>query len=114
MKWMLRLNVLALLVYASFVAAFLFADARIFPRLGALSAPPEAVAVAIKQGEDLEGLRAIAALLYGHVRDQAAAVNAMVDGTIFWSRLHFLAALGLACLNVMLLLRWRRSHSGTD
>jgi len=109
MKWLLRLNILVLVVYASFVAAFLFADARIFPRLGSMTPPPDAVATAIRQGNDIEGIREIALVLYDHVSDQAATVNVMVNNTVFWGRLHFLAALGLACLNVALLLRWRRS-----
>jgi hypothetical protein len=111
MNWLLRLNILALVVYASFVAAFLFADVRVFPRQGSLTPPPDSVAVAIRQGGDIEGIREIALLLYAHVSDQAAAVNAMVERTVFLGRMHFLAAFGLACLNVMLLLRWRRQSS---
>ncbi|KPK27256.1 MAG: hypothetical protein AMJ66_11300 [Betaproteobacteria bacterium SG8_40] len=109
MKWLLLLNGLALLVYATFVAAFLFADVRLFPQLSTMMPPPEAVGTAIREGGDVEGLRAIAMILYDHVRDQAAVVNSLVDDMVFWGRLHFLAALGLACLNVALLLRLRRA-----
>ncbi len=109
MKWLLLLNGLALVVYASFVAAFLFADVRIFPQLSTMAPPPEAVGTVIREGGDIEGLRAIAIILYDHVRDQAAAINSLVNGVVFWGRLHFLAALGFACLNFALLLRLRRS-----
>lgn len=109
MKWLLRLNILAAVAYASFVAAFLFADVRLFPQLGVLTPPPEAVATAIREGGNIEGLREIAMVLYDHVSDQAAVVNRLVGDTLFWGRLHFLAAFGLACLNVALLLRARRA-----
>ena len=109
MKWLLRLNLLAVVVYASFVAAFLFADVRIFPQLGAMTPPPEAVGMAIREGGNIEGLREIAMVLYDHLTDQVAAVNSLVSDTVFWGRLHFLGALGLACLNVALLFRLRRT-----
>ena len=109
MKWLLRLNILAVIVYASFVAAFLFADVRLFPQLRVMTPPPEAVAAAIREGGNIEGLREIAIVLYDHVSDQVAAVNSLVRDTVFWGRLHFLAALGLACLNVALLIRLRKA-----
>ncbi|UCD67562.1 MAG: hypothetical protein JSW48_12105 [Betaproteobacteria bacterium] len=108
MKWLFRVNVAAVIVYASFVAAFLVADVWIFPELSALTPPPEAVGVAIRQGDDADGLREIALVLYDHVAEQGQAVNALVDSTVFWARLHFLLALGLACFNVAMLIRIRR------
>lgn len=108
MKWLLRVNVVAVVVYASFVAAFLVADVWIFPKLSALTPPPEAVGVAIRQGDDIDGLREIAMVLFDHVTEQAQTVNALVDSTVFWGRLHFLLALGLACFNVAMLVRVRR------
>jgi len=84
MNWLLRLNILALVVYASFVAAFLFADVRVFPRHGSLTPPPDSVAVAIRQGGDIEGIREIALLLYAHVSDQAAAVTPWLSARFFW------------------------------
>ncbi len=115
MKWLLRLNVVAIVIYASFVAAVLVADVWILPKLGALSPPPEAVGNAILQGSDLEGMREIAMLLFDHVTEQAQTVNSLVDSTVFWARLHFLLALGIACVNVALLVRLRRllPQSGT-
>jgi hypothetical protein len=75
MKWLLRVNVVAMVVYASFVAAMLVADVWIFPKLSALTPPPEAVGVAIRQGGDIDGLREIALVLYDHVAEQALTVN---------------------------------------
>ena len=109
MKWLLRLNILAVVVYASFVAAFLFADLQLFPQLRTMTPPPQPVATAIREGGNIEGLREIAMVLYEHVSDQAAAVNSLVSNIVFWGRLHFLAALGLACLNVALLIRLHRA-----
>ncbi len=113
MKWLLRVNVVAVVVYVSFVAAMLVADVWIFPKLSALTPPPEAVGVAIRQGGDIDGLREIALVLYDHVAEQALTVNALVDSTVFWARLHFLLALGLACFNVAMLVRIRRSSART-
>ena len=109
MKWLLRVNVAAVVVYASFVAAMLVADVWIFPKLSALTPPPDAVGEVIRQGDDADGLRAIALVLFDHVTEQAQTVNALLDSTVFWARLHFLLALGLACFNVAMLLRLRRS-----
>jgi hypothetical protein len=109
MKWLLRLNLLALVAYGSFVVAFLVADVWIFPQLSSLVPPPDAVAVAIRQTDDIDGLREIALVLFDHVTDQSTTVNTLVSNTVFWARLHFLAGLGLACVNVALLLRMRRS-----
>lgn len=108
MKWLFGVNVVAAIVYATFVAAILVADVWIFPKLSALTPPPDAVGVAIRQGGDIEGLREIALVLFDHVTEQAQTLNALLDGTVFWARLHFLLAFGIACLNVALLLRWRR------
>ncbi len=110
MRWLLVLNGVAVVVYASFVAAFLFADMRLFPQLRTMTPPPEAVGTVIRETGDIEGLRDIAVILYEHVTDQAAAVNSLVGDIVFWGRLHVLAALGLACLNVALLLRLRRTN----
>ena len=111
MKWLLGVNAVAAIVYASFVAAILVADVWIFPKLSALTPPPEAVGVAIRQGGDIDGLREIALVLFDHVTEQARTANALMDSTVFWARLHFLLAFGIACLNVALLLRLRRSST---
>ncbi|UCH49394.1 MAG: hypothetical protein JSU95_06350 [Betaproteobacteria bacterium] len=113
MKWLLRVNVIAAVVYASFVAAILVADVWVFPKLSELKPPPEAVGVAIRQGDDADGLREIALVLFDHVTEQAQTVNALVDSTVFWARLHFLLALGLTCFNVAMLIRLRRFLTGT-
>lgn len=114
MKWLLRMNVIAIVVYASFVAAVLVADVWIFPALDALTPPPHAVGTAIRQGGDVEGLREIALVLFEHVTEQVETVNALVNSIVFWARLHFLLAFGLACLNVAMLLRLRRALTGDD
>jgi len=109
MKWLSRVNIIAAVAYASFVAAVLVADVWIFPRLNALTPPPETVGVAIRQAGDIEGLRELALVLYDHVTEQAQTVNGLISGTVFWARLHFLVAFGLACLNVALLIKLRRA-----
>ncbi len=114
MKWLLRVNVVAALVYVSFVAAILVADVWILPKLSALTPPPEAVGVAIRQGGDIDGLREIALVLFDHVTQQAQTANALIDSTVFWARLHFLLAFGIACVNVALLVRLRRSLAKAD
>lgn len=109
MKWLLWVNGVAVIVYASFVAAVLVADVWILPRLSELAPPPDAVGVAIRQGNDIDALREIAIVLFAHVTDQAQTVNALISSTVFWARLHFLLALGLACFNVAMLIRLRRT-----
>ena len=112
MRWLLWLNIVAAMAYASFVGAFLVADVWIFPKLDVLSPPPPSVGAAIEQGQDMEGLRDMALLLFDHITHQAATVNEIVSATVFWTRVHFLLALGIACANVALLLRMRRSLAG--
>ena len=114
MKWLLWVNLIAAVLFASFVAAVLVADVWIFPNLNALRPPPESVAMAIRQGDDIDGLRELALILYDHVTEQAVTFNELLNGTVFWARLHFLAALGLACFNLAMLLRIRRSLSVSD
>jgi hypothetical protein len=109
MKWLMRLNILAIVVYASFTAAIVVADIWIFPKLDSLAPPPAAVGVAIRQADDIDGLREIALVLFDHVTAQAHTINELVDSGVFWTRLHFLVAMGLACVNVALLIRLRRN-----
>ncbi|MGD2140024.1 MAG: hypothetical protein PVH25_06505, partial [Burkholderiales bacterium] len=78
MKPLLWVNAIAVVVYATFVAAILVADVWIFPKVGALSPPPEQVGAAIRQAQDVEGLREMAQILYDHVTDQAQTVNELV------------------------------------
>jgi hypothetical protein len=111
MKWLLWVNGAAALLYASFVAAVLIADVWILPTLDALEAPPPAVGAAIRQADDIDGLREIALVLFEHVSDQAQVVNTMVSQNVMYARLHFLLAFGIACANVALLLRLRRESS---
>jgi len=111
MPWLMRINVVAIVVYASFTAAIVVADIWIFPKLNSLTPPPPAVEVAIGQGDDIDVLRDIALVLFDHVTEQAHTVNEMVDSGVFWTRLHFLGAFGLACVNVALLIRLRRTLS---
>lgn len=112
---MLWVNAIAVVVYATFVAAILVADIWIFPKIGALSPPPEQVGVAIRQAQDVEGLREMAQILYDHVTDQAQKVNELVSSMVFWTRLHFLFTLGLASFNVIMLVRMRRvSEAGEN
>jgi hypothetical protein len=108
MKWLMRVNVAAIVVYASFTAAMVVADIWIFPELGSLVPPPPAVELAIKQADDIDALREIGLVLFDHVTAQAHTFNELVDSGVFWTRLHFLAAMGLACVNVALLIRLRR------
>lgn len=113
MRWLLWINTIAIVIYASFVAAILVADVWIFPKMSALNPPPEQVAVAIRQGSDIEGLRELALVLYDHVSEQAKTVNGLVKGMVFWARAHFLFALGLATFNVVMLVRLRRAVTNT-
>ena len=85
------------------------ADIWIFPKLDSLNPPPPAVEAAIKQGADIGALRDIALVLFDHVTEQAHTINELVDSGVFWTRLHFLGALGLACVNVAILIRLRRA-----
>lgn len=110
MKWLLGLNIAAALVYASFVASFLVADVWIFPELEVLAPPPPSVRAAIEQSDDGQGMREIALLLFQHITDQTAVVNDVVSSTIFWGRVHFLLALGIACINIVLLVRLRKGQ----
>lgn len=109
MKWLVRINIAAIVVYASFAAAVLVADIWIFPKLDSLAPPPPTVEYAIKQGNDIDGLREIAFVLFDHVTAQANTINELIDSGVFWTRLHFLGAMGLACANVALLIRLRRN-----
>lgn len=109
MKWLIRVNVAAIVVYASFVAAIVVADIWIFPKLDSLAPPPLAVELAIRQGNDIDALRDIGLVLFDHVTAQAHTINELVDSGVFWTRLHFLLAMGLACVNVALLIRLRRN-----
>ena len=108
MNWLMRVNVAAIVVYASFTAAIVVADIWIFPKLDSLVPPPPAVELAIKQSDDIDALREIGLVLFDHVTAQAHTFNELVDSGVFWTRLHFLGALGLACVNVALLIRLRR------
>lgn len=108
MKWLMRINIVAVVVYASFTASVLVADIWIFPKLDSLAPPPPAVEIAIRQGDDIGVIRDVALVLFDHVTAQARSINELVDSGLFWTRLHFLGALGLACLNVALLIRLRR------
>ena len=110
MKWLMRINIAAIAVYASFTAAILIADIFIFPKLDALAPPPKAVELAIKQGDDIDGLREIGLILFDHVSAQAQTINELVDSGVFWTRLHFLGAMGLAFVNVTLLIRLQRNR----
>ena len=114
MKWLLWMNAIAVFIYASFVSAILVADVWIFPKMSALSPPPEQVGMAIRQGSDVEGLREIALVLYDHVSEQAKIVNALVKSMVFWARLHFLFGLGLASFNVVMLVKLHRSQAKTN
>lgn len=109
MNWLMRINIVAVVAYASFVASIMVADIWIFPELDSLAPPPPAVEIAITQGDDIGALRDIAVVLLDHVTEQAQTINALVDSGLFWTRLHFLGALGLACVNVALLIRLRRT-----
>ena len=109
MKWLMRVNVAAIVVYASFTAAIVVADIWIFPKLDSLAPPPPAVELAIRQGEDIDALREISLVLFDHVTAQARTFNELIDSGLFWTRLHFLGAMGLACVNVALLIRLRRN-----
>ena len=109
MKWLMRVNVTAIVVYASFTAAIVVADIWIFPKLDSLVPPPAAVELAIRQGDDIGALREISLVLFDHVTAQARTFNELIDGGVFWTRLHFLGALGLACVNIALLTRLRRN-----
>jgi hypothetical protein len=111
MKWLMRINIVAIAAYASFVTAVVVADIWIFPKLDSLTPPPSAVEVAIKQGNDIDALRDIALVLFDHVTEQAHSINELVDSSVFWTRMHFLGALGLACVNVILLNRLRRASA---
>ena len=108
MKWLMRINMVAIVVFASFAAAMVVADIWIFPNLDWLTPPPPAVELAIKQGDDIDALREIGLVLFDHVTSQAHSINELVDSGVFWTRLHFLGAMGLACVNVALLIRLRR------
>ena len=108
MNWLMRVNVAAIVVYASFTAAIVVADIWIFPKLDSLVPPPPAVELAIKQGDDIDALREIGLVLFDHVTAQAHTFNELVDSGVFWTRLHFVGALGLACVNMALLIRLRR------
>ena len=105
MKWLMRANVVAIVVYASFTAAMVVADIWIFSEL---VPPPPVVELAIKQGDDIDALREISLVLFDHVTTQAHTFNDLIDSGVFWARLHFLGAMGLACVNVALLIRLRR------
>ena len=109
MPWLMRINIVAIVVYTSFTAAIVVADIWIFPKLDSLTPPPPAVEAAIRQGDDIDALRDIALVLFDHVIDQARTVNELVDSGVFWTRLHFIGALGLACVNIALLIRLRRT-----
>jgi len=109
MNWLIRINIVAAVVYVSFTATILVADVWIFPNLGSLVPPPPTVEVAIKQGGEINALREIALVLFDHVTEQARTFNTLVNSGVFWTRLHFLGALGLACVNVALLIRLKRS-----
>jgi hypothetical protein len=108
MKSLLWVNVVAVVVYASFVGGLLVADVWIFPKLGALTPPPPQVGEAIRQARDIEGLRELAMVLLDHVTDQAKTVDQLLKSMVFWARLHFLFALGLASYNVVSLVKLRR------
>ncbi len=110
MKWLLGLNIVATVLYASFVAALLIADAWIFPKLAALTSPPEAVRDAIQQGSDAKMLRQIALLLFDHVTEQVQMVSNLIDRTVLGARLHFLLSLSIASVNVALLLHVCRTE----
>ena len=109
MTWLMRINIAAIVVYASLTAAIVVADIWIFPKLDALTPPPPAVELALKQGDDIGAMREIAFVLFDHVTAQAHTINELVDSGVFWTRLHFLGAFGLACVNVALLIRLRRA-----
>ena len=113
MKWLLWMNAIAVVVYASFVAGLLVADVWIFPKLGAITAPPPQVGEAIRQARDVDGLRELALVLLDHVTEQAKTVDELLTSMVFWARLHFLFALGLASYNVVLLVKLRRDLSKT-
>ena len=70
MKWLMRVNVAAIVVYASFTAAIVVADIWIFPKLDSLVPPPPAVELAIRQGEDIDALREISLVLCRYVIEQ--------------------------------------------
>jgi hypothetical protein len=109
MNWLMRVNVAAIVVYASFTAALVVADIWIFPKLDSLIPPPPTVELAIRQGEDITALREISLVLFDHVTAQARTFNELISSGLFWTRLHFLGAMGLACVNVALLIRLRRN-----
>lgn len=109
MRWLMRLNVLAIILYAFFGGGVLVADVWIFPKLELLTPPPTSVGIAIRQGNDIAVLRDISLVLFEHVSEQTKTFNGLLDSGIFWIRLHFLVALGLACINVVLLSRLRKS-----
>ncbi len=109
MPWLMRINIVAIVVYTSFTAAIVVADIWIFPKLDSLTPPPPAVEAAITQGDDIDALRDIALVMFDLVIEQDHTVNEMVNSGVFWTRLHFLGALGLACVNIALLIRLRRT-----
>lgn len=111
MKWLMRVNVAAIVVYASFAAAIVVADIWIFPKLDSLVPPPPAVELAIRQGDAIDTVREIALVLFDHVTAQSQTVNELIASGVFWTRLHFLGAMGLACVNVALLIRLRRDKA---
>ncbi len=111
MKWLMRINIAAIVVYASFTAAIVAADIWIFPKLESLAPPPPAVEAAIKQGNNIDALREISLVLFDHVTAQAETINELVDSGVFWTRLHFVGAMGLACVNVALLIRLQRNRA---
>ena len=114
MKWLLWINAIAVVVYASFVAGLLVADVWIFPKLGAITAPPPQVGEAIRQARDIDGLRELALVLLDHVTEQARTVDELIKSMVFWARLHFLFALGLASFNLILLVKLRRELADAD
>jgi len=109
MKSLLWINAIAAVVYASFVAGLLVADVWIFPKLGAINAPPPQVGEAIRQARDVDGLRELALVLLDHVTEQAKTLDELINSMVFWARLHFLFALGLASVNLVLLVKLRRN-----
>jgi hypothetical protein len=108
MKWLMRVNVAAIVVYTSFAAAMVVVDIWIVPELGSLVPPPPAVELAFRQGDDIDALREIGLVLFDHVTAQAHTFNELVDIVVFLTRLHFVGAMGLACVNVAFLIRLRR------
>ncbi|MEK9963307.1 MAG: hypothetical protein VW776_03200 [Betaproteobacteria bacterium] len=107
-KILLGVNVVALLLYLSFLAGIMYLDFSVFPNMESLRSPPPVVEDAISRTGDLEGLRAVASLLFSHINDQTELINSIIGSTVFWARFHFIFALFVSILNVFLILKLRK------